>query len=357
MKEGIEMKRMTTAVLIFSFCLFSFGLGMGDINAQTAKKQTIELKLAHFDPTTGFVHREGFVKWAKIISERTQGRVKVNIYAGETLAKARDAYDVVTEGGVADISWGAIGLFPGRFPLSEVIALPKLGIGDGITGSKIMQELYNTTPAIQREYPKVKHLIAFSTTDFPLGLRSKRVQRMEDMKGLRIRSTTKPFMSYLKALGAEPIILPPPEMYESLQRGVLDGCSIDWHGFYGYKLPEVCKYILDAKFCVVPFFIVMNEKTWSNLPPEAQNTFTEVSGMFGAELFGNAFEASKAPAMALAKKAGTQITKLSQEEEARWQKMAEPVWEDWIKTNEAKGLPAREVFEKTRQLVKRYSQN
>jgi TRAP-type C4-dicarboxylate transport system substrate-binding protein len=347
------MKRMTILLIIFSFCL---AMGIGNSVAQTAKQQTIELKLTHQDPTTSFVHREGFVKWAKLISDKTKGRVKVTIFPGESLAKARDAYDVVMEGGVADISWGAIGLFPGRFPLSEVIALPMLGVESAIVGSKIIQELYNTTPAIQKEYPKVKHLIAFSTTDFPIGFRSKNVQKIEDMKGLRIRSTTKPFMAYLKALGAEPIVLPPPEMYESLQRGVLDGCSIDWQGFYAYKLPEVVKYILDAKICVVPFFIIMNEKTWNSLPPDIQKVFEEVSGMFGAELFGKSFQAAKDPAIELAKKRKVEITKLSKEEQARWLKTAEPVWEEWIKTNEAKGLPAREVFQKTRQLVKKYSQ-
>lgn len=93
-------------------------------------------------PPTSSAHPEGHLKWAKLVEEKTGGRVEITVYTGETLGKARDAYDMRTSG-LADLAWRFVGLFPGRFPLAEVIGLPPTSIKSAAAGSKVAQEKFS----------------------------------------------------------------------------------------------------------------------------------------------------------------------------------------------------------------------
>ncbi len=318
-----------------------------------APKDAIVLKYHHHDPPTSIGHVEAHTKWAQLVSEKTGGKVKVEIYPGETLGKAKDAFDLVANG-IADISWGFIGVMPGRFPLTEAIDLPMLGIETATAGSKAVQTLYETTPAIQKEYAGAKLLFLHTHGPTPVGLRSKKVERMEDLKGMKFRSPAGPPTNLMKALGASPVTIAPPEIYDSVQKGVVDGYVIDWHGVAAFRLYEVSKYTIDANMYVAPFFLIMNQKKWDSLGPENQKAIESISGMFGAEMYGKAWDKAQDVSADNSKKSGNEIYKLSPSEMDRWTQLAQPQWDQWIKDMGSKGLPGKEVFDKTRELVTKY---
>ncbi len=96
----------------------AFGLG-----TQANAAETIELKLATFEPPHAFAASKVLKAWADKVNKDSGGRLNVKVFAGGVLGKPPQQYDVV-KGGVADIAWTVLGYIGGQFPLSSVADLP-----------------------------------------------------------------------------------------------------------------------------------------------------------------------------------------------------------------------------------------
>jgi len=113
--------------------------------------QTITLRMASQNPETSNSHIYTIMPWAKKLEEVTNNRVKVEIYASQTLVKGKDAWNGVKTG-IADISWVFHGYYPNMTPLADVISLPALGFTSAEKGSEILWKLYEKFPSIQKEF-------------------------------------------------------------------------------------------------------------------------------------------------------------------------------------------------------------
>jgi TRAP-type mannitol/chloroaromatic compound transport system substrate-binding protein len=89
-----------------------------------------------------------------------------------------------------------------------------------------------------------------------------------DLQGRKIRGT-QTYSGVLTALGASPVVLPPAEIYTSLEKGVVDGASWPVIGVQDYRWNEVAKYLLRPTFGVTAYALYVNIKSWNALP-EAQ---------------------------------------------------------------------------------------
>ena len=78
----------------------------------------IELKVATWNPPPPFPISASAVKWAKMVEEKSGGRVKLTFYWGGGLASLRDTYRTV-QSGVADIGFWLPGVLPGIHTLNE----------------------------------------------------------------------------------------------------------------------------------------------------------------------------------------------------------------------------------------------
>lgn len=353
-------------VILLSLSLLVVGCGQKSQPAQQAqqaqqapaaktpeKPQVIELKMHHHDPPTSYLGTY-LANWAKAIEQKSGGKVKITIYPSASLGRANDAYDMVTNG-ICDIAWGFVGLFPGRFPMTDAIGLPMLGMNSAEVGSKVLWDLYSTTDYLKEEYKDVKVLFLHTHANVPIGLRSKKVEKMEDLKGLKIRTPGGPPLEFLKQLGGTPISMPPTDLFTSLEKSVIDGYMIDWQGVYAFKLGEITKYALDVKVYLGPFWVVMNKNKWNALPDDVKKVFEELSGAKAAAELGKEFDKSEKDAMDMVKKSGGQVYSLSDAEYARFAEKAKATWEVWISDMKKKGLPADKVVEKIQELTKKHS--
>lgn len=132
----------------------------------------IELRFTCHSPALGVKVQDGFVPWARKVEEATDGRVKITMYAGGTIAGPREVLEAVRTG-LADIGDVDPGFFPGMFPLTGVMRLPMLSLfkgrvdgrilsGGGINGH-IAQKLYETFPEIQAEWADWKLLYLWAS--------------------------------------------------------------------------------------------------------------------------------------------------------------------------------------------------
>lgn len=334
-----------------------------------APAKVIELRFGHQNPPQGRTTEKFLNAWAKKVEEATQSKVKVTTYPSEALFKANEAYEA-TVGGVTDICWTIVGYWAGRFPLTSVMALPFFNLSSGkidgkvrsggAVNSHIMQELYETLPEIQAEFKDVKVLMLNCTDPYLLYTAKKPVRNIKDLQGMKFRELGGYPAEMWKLLGASPLNLPMPDVYESVSKGVIDGASVPWAAIATYKFYEVLKYWTDVGTVASPQMTIMNLKTWDTLPPDIQKSIMSVGGIYGAEFAGDGGWGVdvKDPILAVAEKAGKPMERVELDpgEFEKWKETAgKPLWDKWISDMKAKGLNGEKVFNAALNLMKKYS--
>ncbi len=247
--------------------------------ADTADDTVYTLKMHHHQ-NPGSAGATVAEEWVNKVEENAGGKVDIEIYGAQTLGKATDAWDMAVND-VADISWGFVATFPGQFPISEGASLPMMGVTSAVQGSRVMQKMYETNEDLQKEYEDV-HVLFFHDHDPAyIGL-AKEASSAEEMKGLQIRVVGDGQTSMIQALGATPVAITTSEIYQSMEKGVIDGYALGLEGVVSFSLQDVTKYLLNGRFYVGVFWMVMNKDVWDSLPDDVQAAFTEASGMSGA---------------------------------------------------------------------------
>jgi TRAP-type C4-dicarboxylate transport system substrate-binding protein len=347
--------KLTSLALIVILALTAGIMGCSSKKEGTAAsgdQKVIKLKFHHHNSSISNSQKLAYAPWAKTIEEKTNGKVKIDIYPQATLGKPADAYDLVTNG-IADIAWGVVGFSPNRFPLTEVIGLPMLGIDSATMGSRILWDLYQNTPYLKKEFPGVK--VLFLHTHEGSALASKKLITFKaDIQGQKIRTPGGPALTMFQSLGASPMVIPTPEIYQAAEKGVIGGVSHSWEALDNINIHEVFKYVLDANLYVAPIWLIMNQKTWDSLPPDVQKVFEEESGEKGAIFYAQMFDGPLQDIKSKFTKAGVKISDLSPDERARWQEEAKVIWEKWADSMEAKGLPGKAVLNETLKRVDNY---
>nr|MBL0713398.1 TRAP transporter substrate-binding protein DctP [Desulfobacterales bacterium] len=242
------------------------------------------------------------------------------------------------------------GYWPGLTPLADVVSLPALPFKTAEKGSEVLWKLYEKYPEIQKQFAANKVLLLYTSNPYILITTKKPVKTLEDIKGMKIRMSGGPPTDMMKALGGVPMLIPMPDNYISLQKGVIDGMGAPWEAIHGFRLYEVVNYYTDTPFPAVYFSIAMNTRKWNKLDKATQDAIMSVSGLKGSKFWGrNFFDTAKDGVMAKAKSAGKtiEVTQLSDSERARWLDIGgKPIWDQWVKKMKAKGYGnAQEILD------------
>ncbi len=327
------------------------------ILAAPSLAQVIKMTLADQNPEMGWGPVHALSPWVKKVEEATKGRVKIDVYWAQTLAKGPDIWNAVKTG-VADMGWCFHGYWPDMTPLSDVITLPSFPFIKAEKGSEVLWKLYEKFPAIQREYKDVHVLQLWTSHPYFLITTKKQVKTMEDIKGMKIRVVGGPPTEQIKALGGIPTLIPMPDTYLSLDKGVIDGMGAPWEAIYAFRLYEIVKYYTIVPLSAVYFSMSVNKQKWESLPKDIQAAITSVSGLEAAKFWGhNFFDTAEEGVIDRVKKGNHQMIKyvIPPEELERWTKVAgEPLWKEWVKKMESRGRPeAQQVLNAALELLKK----
>ena len=176
---------------------------------------------------------------------------------------------------MVDIALGLSGIPRGRLPRTTIIDLPFMTD----SADAASQALWAVYPRfLAEEYKGLKVLALFAHNPGLIALRNKKVEKVDDLKGLRIRAPSVQTQALLTALGATPVGMPPGQIYENMDKGVIDGAMLPYDGFKGFKVDELARYYYDADIYTTSFYFVMNQKKYDGLPPEVRKAIDEISG-------------------------------------------------------------------------------
>jgi TRAP-type C4-dicarboxylate transport system substrate-binding protein len=301
-----------------------------------AAEPVIKLKLASFiGPAHGVYKVQE--NYCKEIGKRTNGRVEIAFYGAETLVKAAWTYDAVVRG-VADIGVICPAYTRGQFPLLTMLDMP-LGQSSAPQISRLDNAFIKKFKP--KELDDVHFFYAVSLS--PSILHTKKpVYNLKDAKGLKIRGTGIS-ERVIRSLGATPVALAVPEVYDALQRGVVDGAWSPLGQLIDFRLMEVTDYTLlnyAASDSILVFYAI-NKKKWEALPADIQDIFTQVNEEY-AEIEAKVLADRDKEATDLATKRGHKFITISKEEAARWAEKVKPIADEYVKELESKGLPGSE---------------
>ncbi len=317
--------------------------------SRTPSGDVINLSYSIFFPPTHEQCIAG-VNWAKEIEAKTGGRVKITVYPGGTLTKADETYNGVLTG-IADIGMSCFAYTRGRFPVMEAVDLP-MGYPSGKVATLAANEFFKAMAPKELDDVKVLYIHAHGP-----GLlhTNKPVAKLEDLKGLKIRSTGLS-AKVVSALGGVPVAMPQPATYESLQKGVVDGTFAPIETLKGWKQGEVIKHttVCDRVGYTTAMFIVMNKKKWDALPEDVKAVFTEVSDRWVA-VHGDTWDRVDEEGRKFTTGLGNDLIALSEAESARWVKAVRPILDEYVRDTEKKKLPGAKALEFLRGLIAKHS--
>jgi len=239
--------------------------------------------------------------------------------------------------GISDIGMSVLAYTMGRFPATELVDLPH-GYPSGWVATKVANDYYNEfQPA---EFGDVHPLYFHAHGPGIIFTTEKPVRKLEDMKGLVLRSTGVG-AKIAEALGATGYAASQGEAYELMSKGVIDGSVTPPEVLKGWKQAEVVKYVTacyDVGY-TANMFVVMNKNKWGSLSDQYKKVFSEVSKEW-AEKHGKVWSYyDKVAIDYFLTFEGREVIDLPPDEMARWVDAAKVVKDTYMSEKGATGLP------------------
>ena len=316
---------------------------------QVRAAETIELKLATFEPPHAFAASKILKAWAEKVNKDSGGRLNVKVFAGGVLGKPPQQYDIV-KGGVADIAWTVLGYIGGQFPLSSVVDLPFL-----TSSSQGATRALNTLFAegyLNEEFKGVKNIGMHTMHAYQFHFKDKNVTKVSQFEGLKIRTPSKIMGNILSKLGATPVRVPAPGTYEALQRGVLDGTPFPYAAVSSFRLGDVTKYHTEVNISNTSFGLLMNEEKYNSLPDDLKKVIDANSGHAFGEWASKLIDDNDAKQkQVIAALDGHEITVLPDSDLEEYRSLLSPVTGEWLADMKSRNLDGEKVLARTKEII------
>jgi tripartite ATP-independent transporter DctP family solute receptor len=259
-------------------------IALGMVPTNSAWAATVLKFSSHYQ--VGTPAEQGIALWAKLVKERTKGRVEIQHFPASQLGKYKDMVEMTRIGSVqgATTNAGGLGLL---YPEFSVLVCPFLfrdsehyaKVVKGPIGKALNEKLVKTTglrALAMNWYWGLRHLTA-----------NKPIYRPENLQGMKIRTPDSVlYVQAIKAMGATPTPMDITEVYTSLKTGVIDGQENPPDNVKTYNLQEVQKYLVMTGHILELQINFVNERFWQSLSPGDRNIIA--AAMIEAEDWQNA---------------------------------------------------------------------
>ena len=296
--------------------------------AAPAFADPVQVKLAYPSAPNNALFAQGFQAWSDDVNKAADGAIEIKIFPGGVIGDNSNMYDRITTG-ATDIGFAVFGPVSSIFQRTNVGTLP-FEAKNHREDALALWHLYQKG-VISMEFGQV-HPLAFIV--FPgLVIHAKKpIHNLADMKGLKISVEGRVLSALIPRLGAAPISLQPGELFQSLQRGLVEAVPQGWPSVPTFHLNEVTNFHLEVPLGFNTGYVFMNKDAYAKLPPAGKAAIDKLSGEAYVERLIAADDTMEAIGRDATKAApGQTIAQLDPAEEARWKELALPVTEDWVK--------------------------
>jgi C4-dicarboxylate-binding protein DctP len=293
------------------------------VNSAAVAQEPIVIKFSHV-VTSDAPKGKAAEYFKKLAEKSTQGKVRVEIYANSVLYKDREELEALQLGAVQMLAPGLAKFGPLGIKEFEVFDLPYLfpdknalrRVKQGYVGKMLLKKL------------QAKGLtgLAYWDNGFKLMSANKPLRMPSDFKGLRMRiQDSRVLDAQMRALGAIPEVMVFSDVYDALQKGVIDGTENPASNLYTQHMYQVQKHVTVSNHGYLGYAVIVNTKFWNGLPADIRDKLEDA--MREASLYADRVaEEENAKALEAVRRSGkTTVHTLTPAEAAAWRASLLPV--------------------------------
>lgn len=312
----------------------------GTVSVTMGAEKPVVLKWATYIPKNDMDPQSSTLQWfADELEKRTNGRYKINIFWGGTLAKVKEIPWAVRDG-LADMGDLVTPYFPDNFPINNVgcFVVP-MGLSTVELG-QAYSYLHEKYPEFKKEFAD-QNLVAIGFRPLEsYGILTREPHKsLYELKGAKIRTFGKAWPAFIKAMGGVPVSLATPEMYEAMERGVLQATPMGITLANRWKVDQVAKYLMGPITPIMGHILLMNLEVHEKLPGDVKAILDGLGQEYLVQWM-KILEIQIAKVKALWKKTGVEIIPIDRAEirKITQDPGVKAIHEEWIKRAKAKGL-------------------
>ena len=232
----------------------------------------------------------GALRFKKLAEERTQGRVRVDVYPNSMLFKDKEELEALQVGAVQMLAPSISKFGPLGVKEFEIFDLPFITpdidsfnrVANGPLGQALLKKL---------ESRGIKGL-AYWDAGFRVMTSNRPLHGLADYKGMKVRiNSSKVIDAEMRALGILPQTLAFSEVYQALQTGIVDGSQTVLSNVWTQKFYEVQKYVTLIHDTHQAYAVVVNKKFWESLPADVRQSLE--GAVADASTYANALGAAE----------------------------------------------------------------
>lgn len=331
------------AVLLLSACSES-GNETNEVDAATKGDgfEAATIRLAYNLPQDHHISI-GIEKFAKDVTEKSGGKVKMQVYPAGQLLSDKDMNQSLLSGGV-EMGVNSSTLWASTVPAMGIFDVPYVFNDYSAVGEAVNGEFGDKLRGAMEE--KGAKVLIFADYGYVQFANNKRpLKSPSDFEGLKIRSIGDIPSELIKAYGASPVFMGGGEVYMALQRDTVDGATSGTTAMLQRKYDEVTKYLTINNYAYLEFLLAVNKDYWDGLPEKTQVLIEETAKETEVWIREQAEIEDSKSAKELEEK-GMEVYVVSEENLPEWVEAAAPVRGAFTKNSGDLGKELLEMTDK-----------
>ena len=237
--------------------------------AAASSDNVVTLKVGHDSAETVPVAL-GLAEFERLVEERTDGKVQVEVYNNGTMGSATD-YVVNCQLGTLDMGATNSSVVASFVPELAACDIPYIFESYEHADAALTGELGEYFADRVRETMQLETLGIWEVGFRNLTNSKRPVNSVSDVAGLRIRTMDNPtHLAFWKSMGADPVPMAWGEAYTAMQQGAIDGQENPLSIILGNNVAEVNKYLAITEHVYSSIFIFIGQQSWNKLSAEQQ---------------------------------------------------------------------------------------
>lgn len=319
----------------------------------------VSLKLHHPYAADSAFHRNFLLPWTAKVEQESGGRIRFHLYPDTPSGESGlGLYDSVREGDAAHVAWTPVPVSPQHFPRLTAMQQP-FTVRSAQGGSRALWEYAVANDVLDRDFDEVRVLAMHFGDASRLHFGKSFPAAPADMAGRRIATVAPTDAALLKAVGAEPVLLPGGRVAAAVEEGAVDGALLSWERIAATGLDRVTRSHVDIRggtpgMTSAAFVLVMGVRTFRSLPDDLKTVVEANSGRETSAWLGRVLDEAGVQARAAAVERGDSVHTMTQQEEDRWLAAARAVSNAQAEALERANVRASILFESAREQLQEF---
>jgi len=270
----------------------------------------------------------GAQMFSDLVAERSEGKIRVDVYPNSTIGSSRDLVESMQIGAVDFALVPTTNVASFYAPL-DIFYLPFLfrdsehayAVADGSIGQGLYDDM--------RQKIGIRTLAMYESGFRTITTRRTRIEEPSDMAGIKFRVVNNPLnVDTFKALGAIPTPVALSEVFTALQQGTVDGQDNPIGNVKAFGYDKVQDFITLSRHQWAGIMFLANERMWEAQPEHVQDLFQQAAKESEA-WEREALNDEEAQYLAEMEEAGMTVTRLTPEQSQAFQDEMHGIWDDY----------------------------